>query len=210
MTKAIDDFAASERTDNLNQIASDTAGIHGEMAKKHDALKSLRSEVSKLEDTVKNQERHKKMIRDNIDIIETQRTARHLNREIERLEEQKKSVEGGDTAYEEEKRAVALKNKREGELARLEGRFMEVVEAIRSLKRKLSTEEYKDVDEQFRIANIKHQTTQLAAQDIKKYWTAVDKALLKYHSVKIAVSKSCSSLFLAPSTPDMLFSLRFS
>jgi hypothetical protein len=42
-------------------------------------------------------------------------------------------------------------------------------------KRKLSSTEYKDVDEQYRIANIKMITTNLAAQDLKKYGNALDK-----------------------------------
>lgn len=61
----------------------------------------------------------------------------------------------------------------------------------------MSTEEYKDVDEQYRVANIKHVTTQMAAEDLKKYWNAVDKALLKYHSVKIAeINKIIRELWL--------------
>jgi DNA repair protein RAD50 len=42
-------------------------------------------------------------------------------------------------------------------------------------KRKLSSPEYKDVDEQFRIANIKLFTTKVAADDLKKYGNALDK-----------------------------------
>jgi hypothetical protein len=42
-------------------------------------------------------------------------------------------------------------------------------------KRKLSSAEYKDVDEQYRVANIKMITTNLAAQDLKKYGNALDK-----------------------------------
>jgi hypothetical protein len=42
-------------------------------------------------------------------------------------------------------------------------------------KRKLSGVEYKDVDEQYRVANIKMVTTKLAAEDLKKYGNALDK-----------------------------------
>lgn len=49
-------------------------------------------------------------------------------------------------------------------------------------KRKLSSAEYKDVDEQYRVANIKMITTNLAAQDLKKYGNALDKVtVLKNH-----------------------------
>ncbi|KAL7578370.1 hypothetical protein ACA910_012772 [Epithemia clementina (nom. ined.)] len=197
LTKAIDDFAATEVSGDFDRISAETSEVLEQISSKDQELKSLRADLSKLQDTVQNQERYKKMIRDNIDVIETQNAAEELNKEIERLQEQKRSVKGSDTAYDEHKKAVALKQKRQGELARLEGRFMEVVEAVRSLKRKLSSEEYKDVDEQYRIANIKFHTTQLAAEDLKKYWNAVDKALLKYHSVKIGeINKIVRELWL--------------
>jgi DNA repair protein RAD50 len=51
------------------------------------------------------------------------------------------------------------------------------------VKRKLSSAEYKDVDEQYRIANIKMITTNLAAQDLKKYGNALDKVI--FHCYRI-------------------------
>jgi DNA repair protein RAD50 len=43
------------------------------------------------------------------------------------------------------------------------------------LQRKLSTPEYKDVDEEHRVAVIKHETTQMAVRDLEKYHSALDK-----------------------------------
>ena len=51
------------------------------------------------------------------------------------------------------------------------------------MKRKLSSAEYKDVDEQYRIANIKMITTNLAAQDLKKYGNALDKVIFHVGSI---------------------------
>lgn len=42
-------------------------------------------------------------------------------------------------------------------------------------QRKLSTPEYRNVDEEYRVATIKHTTTQIAADDLKKYASALDK-----------------------------------
>ena len=43
------------------------------------------------------------------------------------------------------------------------------------VQRKLLSEEYKDVDEQYRVAMIKLTTTKTAAEDLKKYGNALDK-----------------------------------
>jgi hypothetical protein len=85
----------------------------------------------------------------------------------------------------------------------LEGRRGEILESIRGLKvtnedwvwvpfslflshqthhialqRKISTPEYKNVDEEHRVAMIKHETTQMAVRDLEKYHSALDKVRL--------------------------------
>ncbi len=59
-------------------------------------------------------------------------------------------------------------------------------------KRKLSSAEYKEVDEQYRVANIKMITTNLAAQDLKKYGNALDKVTFLLHN-KCFLSTTCIS-----------------
>lgn len=44
-----------------------------------------------------------------------------------------------------------------------------------SSQRKLSAPEYKNVNEEHRVAMIKHETTQMAVRDLDKYHSAVDK-----------------------------------
>ena len=47
------------------------------------------------------------------------------------------------------------------------------------------TPEYKDIEERHRHAMIKQSTTACAVSDLEKYHTALDKALLRYHGLKI-------------------------
>ncbi len=47
-----------------------------------------------------------------------------------------------------------------------------------TLQRKISTPEYKNVDEEHRIAMIKHETTQMVVRDLEKYHSALDKVRL--------------------------------
>ena len=42
-------------------------------------------------------------------------------------------------------------------------------------QRKLASPEYKDVDEEYRVAMIKYETTQMAVKDLDKYHAALDK-----------------------------------
>ena len=55
----------------------------------------------------------------------------------------------------------------------------------RDMKRKLQTNEYRDIDERHRRKMIQTETSALAAQDLDIYYNAVDKALLRFHGIKI-------------------------
>jgi DNA repair protein RAD50 len=77
-------------------------------------------------------------------------------------------------------------NKANEKIARLGGRRGEIIEQIRSLNRKLQSEEYKNVDERHRKEKVKYDTTQMAIHDLDSYSSALDKALLRFHSIKIA------------------------
>jgi len=49
----------------------------------------------------------------------------------------------------------------------------------------LVTQEYKDIDERYRVTMIQHETCSMAVSDLDLYYNALDKALLRYHGLKI-------------------------
>lgn len=188
LTTAVASFRASGKLqmleDHVEKVATVLRKIQAQQKEKSD----LEPQLATASASVENQERYKKLLRDNIALVNEEGKISEISDSIEKLQEEFDGIEGADDAVEKHHEAQALKQKKLGEKARLEGRWMEVVEKVRSMKRKLSADEYKNVDEQHRVASIKHDTTQLASADLKKYYTAVDKALLQYHSVKITVS----------------------
>merc|ERR1711959_124362 len=66
----------------------------------------------------------------------------------------------------------------EGEKARAE-------EAIRGLDRDLNNPLYKEIDQRHREAIIKHESAAYATKDLQRYHHALDKALMKFHSLKL-------------------------
>lgn len=64
--------------------------------------------------------------------------------------------------------------------------FSPFASKLKNLTLKLKSSEFKDIDERHRVKMIEHQTTLLAVSDLDKYYTALDKALMKFHSLKIA------------------------
>ncbi|CEM06880.1 unnamed protein product [Vitrella brassicaformis CCMP3155] len=53
------------------------------------------------------------------------------------------------------------------------------------VKADLKQEQYKDIDQKYLDIVLKHQTLKMANDDLQKYYTALDKALMKYHAMKM-------------------------
>jgi DNA repair protein RAD50 len=167
--------------------------------------------LQQVEKAIEDHEAFKKNLRDNLDIIYTTQHIEKLEKEVASMKIERTSIEGHETVYDDFETLRHRQTTTGKAIARLEGRRGEILESIRSVKvrtygfpfcssrcfffslpyyivlqRKLLSPEYKNVDEEYRVATIKLETTQLAVKDLEKYHNALDKALLKFHSLKIA------------------------
>lgn len=185
LEKQIGAYSESSRPSELDQISSKVAKILARIESKKAEIQKLEPDLHSVKRAVDDQERHKKQLKQNIDILVAEQRMEVLQKEIEELEEQRKSIEGYETAEKEYNSAKDSKEELLQKKAMCDGRFSSHVEQIRAMKRKLASSEYKNVHEQFRVAMIKHETTKIAAADLKKYGNALDKALLQFHGVKI-------------------------
>lgn len=68
----------------------------------------------------------------------------------------------------------------------LRGRIETHGEQATKCKSELKAAVYKDIDERFRQENIALRTTEMANDDLNKYHTALDKALMAFHASKMA------------------------
>mmetsp|Transcript_27257 Transcript_27257/g.40242 ORF Transcript_27257/g.40242 Transcript_27257/m.40242 type:complete len:1418 (-) Transcript_27257:229-4482(-) len=145
----------------------------------------LQPELDRIQRSIADQESHRTMISGNLELLKYQEKLKSLEKEMNNLEHELENIEGHDVAMQEYAEASKRKAKLLDTKARLEGRRGGFAEQIRSLKRKLLTPEYKNIDERHRQAMIKHDTTNLAVSDLDKYKKALDSALLRYHGLKI-------------------------
>ena len=65
------------------------------------------------------------------------------------------------------------------------GALDEILGQINSIDQKLSSSTYKGIDEKHRKLNIKYETTMMAVADLDSYFTALDRALQTFHSMKM-------------------------
>ncbi|CAB9512437.1 DNA repair protein RAD50 [Seminavis robusta] len=183
--------------DQLEKIEADVAAILENIEKKKEEMERIQPILDAASKAVDDQARYEKVLQDNIDFLTTLDEISQIEDEMSKLKAQRDAVEGGDTAEDLLIEAQEKMQKSDATLARLDGRRTEIVEQIRNLQRKLLSEEYRDIDSRYRAELIKLETTLLAIKDIDSYAGALDKALLRFHGIKIGeINKIVKELWL--------------
>jgi predicted nucleic acid-binding Zn-ribbon protein len=134
LNKEVRDFEESSAAEDLESISSKVQAVLDQIEKKQQDAKDLEPRLEETKNAVNDQERHKKQLIQNIEIVEAGELIVELNRDIEKLERKRKEIEGLDTVNEEHEAAIKGEKELQEKKYRTEGRFSEVVEQIRSTK----------------------------------------------------------------------------
>lgn len=139
--------------------------------------------VSKLRTQIENSERTKRNIKDNINFRQNTRALGVLRGEIEELESRNATEDYNRLAAEAEKLTL-----REQKLSAQRGTILGTMKAKDDELQRLLAEwdaDYKNAAHNYREAHIKVETTKAAIEDLGRYGTALDQAIMKYHSLKM-------------------------
>mmetsp|Transcript_5721 Transcript_5721/g.7155 ORF Transcript_5721/g.7155 Transcript_5721/m.7155 type:complete len:1412 (-) Transcript_5721:70-4305(-) len=152
---------------------------------KETTMKEMEPELEEMRSQGLESERRKKSIENNLHLLSSLKAVRALERELEQMIEQASNVAGAeearqgyDTAQTRRKDILHFK-------ARCEGRIAGLKDQRKLLRRKLRTQEYNDIEERHRVKMIEYETSKIVCSDLDKYHKALDKALLRYHGMKI-------------------------
>lgn len=182
---SIKEFENSNTAGEVEKLENKREDLGEKVKAKRKEYSGLKPELERLSKIVDDQEREYKNLEENIQLLESTEKIRLLEKDLEKLEEEMSNVEGSETADQDIERLSQRKEALITENAELEGRRREIVENMRSLERSLSKDVYKNVDEEYRIASIKYDTTEQLCKEIGQYQSALDKALQRFHSIKI-------------------------
>jgi chromosome segregation ATPase len=134
LQKQIDDFDCQNDADSLDRIKNKSFELAAQRKEKEERVGKIQPDLDRLKKALDDQERHKKNLNRNINVISLNSRIRDIKKEIGSLQEAAANVAGHETAYDDAQR---LRN-RETEIAqmnaRLEGRRGEIYENIRSFK----------------------------------------------------------------------------
>jgi len=207
---------ASKLTDSLRQLTQANQEIDAymdrggpqQLARTHRDIENLQGEIEsiqvemtdvtrkikKIEDSMRDTEIMKRSISDNLRFRKAKRSLETLQVEIEKLEEA--GAERDKEHYEHEAQQwdnrYHLLNTEKTSLERdMKNKDDQLTELMKEYK-----DLYQDSAMQYREAHIKVETTKAAIEDLGRYAGALDKAIMKYHELKMEeINKAIAELW---------------
>lgn len=195
----------SQLSDSIHQVelASEDIDAYNERGGPHQLdrskreLKSIENEISQLETEqaaltrtinkistqLKDSENTKRQYADNLTYRQSVRAFDKVTSEIRELESKNAEVDRSRFKEESERRSRehnALSAKQSSKMGEMKSKDDQLMQLIKDWDT-----DYKDAAYKYKEAHIKVETTKAAVEDLARYGTALDKAIMKYHGLKM-------------------------
>jgi DNA repair protein RAD50 len=157
--------------------------LEGEVSRLEAEMRQVTIKIKTIDEHLRDTDETKRAINDNLRFRRGKRDLEALYAEIEQLESH--NAESDKDRYDREGQKWQLeRNKLTAEQASIIGSLKSKDDQLQELLRDWDTE-YKDAAYKYREAHIKVETTKAAVEDLGRYGGALDKAIMKYHAIKM-------------------------
>lgn len=197
--------ATSQLSDSIHQIdlaneeidAYNERGGPGQLDRSKRELETIEDEIGQLETEqaditktinkistqLKDSENTKRQYADNLTYRQSTRALDKVASEIEELEAQNAEVDRSRFKEESERRSRehnALSAKQSSKMGEMKSKDDQLLQLLTDWNT-----DYKDAAYKYKESHIKVETTKAAAEDLARYGSALDKAIMKYHGLKM-------------------------
>lgn len=167
----------------LERARNELRHIEGEINQLETKLANITKEINKISAQLKDSENTKRQYSDNLTYRQSTRAFDAVTAEIEQLEAQNAEVDRSRFKKESERRTrehnalAAQQASKMGEMKSKDDQLMQLLADWNT--------DYKDAASKYKEAHIRVETTKAAVDDLARYGGALDKAIMKYHSLKM-------------------------
>ncbi|XP_033743546.1 DNA repair protein RAD50-like [Pecten maximus] len=177
-------YIQSGKEEMLEQKREELGQIEKRLEKKEDDQEKVKSCIEKLNKDLATQQVRERELLDNLALRKKQREIEKVGKDLEEL---RKKLGGVDAHNLERDRKRLIKQQEDliKEKHLVVGRQQGFEDQIRALKKELQGDMYRDATQKYRDKMILLRTTELANSDLEKYYKALDKAIMSYHSLKM-------------------------
>ncbi|KAL7105884.1 hypothetical protein ACP275_07G074600 [Erythranthe tilingii] len=185
MYSGIKEYDTYNKGEKLKALQEKQALSESKLRNCKTRMEELLKELDKSRDLSRNQAELRRNIEENLEYRKLKAQVDELTREIESLEDKVLKM-GGVSKI--EALLVKLSQERESlltELNRCRGTLSVYRSNIDKNKADLKQAQYKDIDKRYFDQLIQLKTTEMANKDLDRYYKALDKALMRFHSMKM-------------------------
>ena len=167
----------------LERAKGDLLQIQGEIDHLETEQANITKEVNKISAQLKDSDNTKRQYSDNLTYRQATRSFEAVTTDIEQLEAQNAEVDRGRFKQESERRTRehnALAAKQASKMGEMKSKDDQLMQLLADWNT-----DYKDAASKYKESHIRVETTKAAVDDLARYGGALDKAIMKYHSLKM-------------------------
>ncbi|KAM7486104.1 hypothetical protein LguiA_002113 [Lonicera macranthoides] len=181
----IQEYNDFKKGEMLKELEEKKILSESELQRCESRKRELLAELEKSKDLVRSQSELKRNIDDNLDYRKTKAEVDELAHEIELLDERVLKLGGVSSVEAELKKLADERERLLSEINRCRGTLSVFQKNISNYKSDLRRTEYKEIDRRYFDQLIQLKTTEMANKDLDRYYNALDKALMRFHSMKM-------------------------
>nr|XP_016434876.1 PREDICTED: DNA repair protein RAD50-like isoform X2 [Nicotiana tabacum] len=185
ITSKIREYYELKKEQKLNELQDKRSLSESQLQNCESRKQEISAEVAKSKALMQNQDNLRRNIEDNLNYRKTKADVDKLTCEIELLEDKVLKMGGLSTIEAELKRLSHEREKLLSELNKCHGTLSVYQSSISKNKVDLKQPQYKDIDKRYFDQLIQLKTTEMANKDLDRYYNALDKALMRFHTMKM-------------------------
>ncbi|TXG72647.1 hypothetical protein EZV62_001226 [Acer yangbiense] len=181
----IDEYYFLKKGERLKELQEKKSLSESQLQSCETRGQEILAELNKSKDLMRDQDQLRRNIEDNLNYRKTKTEVDDLACEIESLEEKILNI-GGVSSVESELGKLSQERERLlSEFNKYVGTMSVYQSNISKNKIDLKQAQYKDIDKRCFDQLIQLKTTEMANKDLDRYYNALDKALMRFHSMKM-------------------------
>ncbi|GKV28642.1 hypothetical protein SLEP1_g37667 [Rubroshorea leprosula] len=181
----IREYNDSKKGERLKELQEQKSALQTEIQSCKTRREETSDEISKSNTLMGNQNKLRRNIVDNLNYRKIKAQVDALTWEIESLEDRMLKI-GGISKFEGElKKLLQEKERLHSEFNKCQGTMSVYQNNIAKNRDDLKQAQYKDIDKRYFDQLIQLKTTEMANKDLDRYCTALDKALMRFHTIKM-------------------------
>ncbi|KAI3850605.1 hypothetical protein MKX03_011424 [Papaver bracteatum] len=185
ITSKIKEYNDLRKGERLRELSEKLSLSESELQNYETKKDEISVELNKSKELKGSQGQLKRNIDDNLNYRKTKAEVDELEKEIESLEDSILRIGGVSTFEAELKKHKQEKERLRSELDRSHGTLSVYQSNISKNKLDLKQAQYSDIDKRYFNQLIQLKTTEMANKDLDRYYNALDKALMRFHSMKM-------------------------